>query len=135
MSSILKYIALMLLMFIIITAGVLIYTHNKDTGVSGTKANRSKSIDKPSDQYNVSFSFAGSRSQLIDLIKGDAQMNLVYTGTSKFTVNLYHKDGTLLANLADRDGPFSEKQMIEIPETGAYLLDVKTTGEWSLNKD
>ena len=135
MSSILKYSAAMLFAFVLIAIGVLYYNHIKEDGKLATDSIKSQSIKEPSEQYNISFSFNGDRSQIIDLIKGNAELKLVYSGTSEFTAKLLNVDGSLLVNLTDRYGPFSEKIIAVIPETGAYLLDVKTIGEWSLNKE
>ena len=135
MSSILKYSAAMLFAFVLIAIGVLYYNHIKEDGKLATDSIKSQSIKESSEQYNISFSFNGDRSQIIDLIKGNAELKLVYSGTSEFTAKLLNVDGSLLVNLADRYGPFSEKIIAVIPETGAYLLDVKTIGEWSLNKE
>ena len=135
MASIVKYTGLMLLAVILIAVGVLYYSHTKETGKPGLTAKRSQSIEEVSEQYNISFSFNGDRSQLIDLIKGKVELNLIYPGSSKFTAKLIQADGTLISVLADQYGPYNEKQIVIIPETGAYLLDVKTKGEWSLNKD
>lgn len=135
MSSILKYSAAMLFAFVLIAIGVLYYNHIKEDGKLATDSIKSQSIKESSEQYNISFSFNGDRSQIIDLIKGNAELKLVYSGSSEFTAKLLNVDGSLLVNLADRYGPFSEKIIAVIPETGAYLLDVKTIGEWSLNKE
>lgn len=135
MISIIKYGALILVVMILITAGVLFYSNKNESDMKNITAKKPHSIEEASEQYNVSFSFNGNRSQIIDLIKGKAELNLVYTGSSKFTANLLYADGTLLVNLADQNGPYNDKQYVMIPETGAYLLDIKTIGEWSLNKE
>ena len=80
-------------------------------------------------------SFDGNQTQIIDLIKGKAELSLVYSGNSNFTAKILNTDGTLLTFLANQNGPYNTKQEIDVPETGAYLLDVWNLGEWSLSRE
>ncbi len=86
-------------------------------------------------QYRMSFGYIGDKSQIIDLIKGKAKLNTIYSGNSNFTARILYSDGSLLTMIADVNGPFNQKQEIDVPETGNYLLDVKTSGEWSFSRE
>lgn len=132
MKVIIKYTVLILIVFTIIILAVL-YFGISDFGKKEAGKTENQS-DKISEQYKIYFNFNGDRSQIMDLIKGEAAFNLVYTGNSKFTAKLLHLDGTLLTMLADVNGQYNKTQVIDVPETGAYLLDVRTIGEWSLSR-
>jgi len=134
MANILKYAAFILVMMLIITLGVMYYSNDKSQTTEQKSANKTVQNESISEQYKIYFNFEGDESQIIDLIKGTAEINLVYKGTSKFTARLLNSDGTLFTELVDMNGPVNEKQIISVPKTGAYLLDVKTTGEWSMNR-
>ena len=134
MANILKYAAFVLALILIITFGVLYYSSDKTQNTAETTANKTVQNESVSEQYKIYFNFTGDESQIIDLIKGTVELNLIYEGTSKFTAKLLNTDGTLLAELVDRNGPVNEKQIISVPKTGAYLLDVKTTGDWSMGR-
>lgn len=134
MSNILKYAAFILVMMLIITLGVMYYSNGKTETTEHRSANKTVQNETSSEQYKIYFNFNGDESQIIDLIKGTAEINLVYEGTSKFTARLLNSDRTLFTELVDMNGPVNEKQIISVPKTGAYLLDVKTTGEWSMNR-
>ncbi|NOS86326.1 MAG: hypothetical protein HOP31_14400 [Ignavibacteria bacterium] len=134
MANILKYAAFILVMMLIITLGVMYYSNDKAPTTEHQSAKKTVQNESISEQYKIYFNFNGDESQIIDLIKGTAEINLVYEGTSKFTARILNTDGTLFTELVDTDGPVNEKQIISVPQTGAYLLEVKTTGEWSMNR-
>lgn len=134
MSNILKYAAFILVMMLIITLGVMYYSNDKTEATERQSANKTVQNETISEQYKIYFNFKGDESQIIDLIKGTAEINLVYEGTSKFTARLLNTDGTLFTELVDMNGPVNDKQIISVPKTGAYLLEVRTTGEWSMNR-
>jgi len=134
MANILKYAAFVLALMLVITLGVMYYSNDKTQSTALTTANKTVQNESVSEQYKIYFSFRGDESQIIDLIKGTVELNLIYEGTSKFTAKLLNTDGTLLADLVDMNGPVNEKQIISVPKTGAYLLDVKTTGDWSMGR-
>ena len=134
MANILKYAAFVLALMLVITLGVMYYSNDKIQSTALTTANKTVQNESVSEQYKIYFSFRGDESQIIDLIKGTVELNLIYEGTSKFTAKLLNTDGTLLADLVDMNGPVNEKQIISVPKTGAYLLDVKTTGDWAMGR-
>lgn len=134
MVNILKYAAFIIILMLIITIGVLYFNDDKTQNTAHTTANKPVQNESVSEQYKIYFNFNGDESQMIDLIKGTAELNLVYEDTSKFTARILNIDGTLLASLVDMNGPVHLKHILSVPETGAYLLDVKTTGEWSMNR-
>jgi hypothetical protein len=132
MTRLFKYFG-SILALVIIVALMGVYVWNCDNGSKGKeKVQKQNPPEETSKQYKMSFNFDGDKSQIIDLIKGKAEFNIVYSGTSTFTAKILNTDGSLLALLADVVGPYNQKRIVEVPETGTYLLDVKTSGEWSL---
>jgi len=134
MANILKYAAFVLALILIITFGVLYYSSDKTQNTAENIADKTVQNESVSEQYKIYFNFTGDESQIIDLIKGTVELNLIYEGTSKFTARLLNVDGTIFAELVDMNGPVNEKHVISVPKTGAYLLDVKTTGDWSMGR-
>ena len=135
MSVILKYTGFLVIVISVI-ALMAVFVGNSNLGVKNYKAVQNLNQQyETSEQYRIYFAFDGDQSQIIDLIKGHAKFKMVYTGNSKFNAKLLRTDGTLLTLLANENGPYSRKQVIDVPETGAYLLDVKTSGEWSLSRE
>ncbi len=135
MSAIIKYAAVMITAILVITVCVLFFGGNKTSSKISASAEKAVKLEAVTEQYNIFFNFNGDKTQIIDLIQGDAVLKLDYPGSSKFTARLLNTDGTLFSILADKDGPVSEKQTVLIPASGPYLLDVKTIGPWSLNRD
>ena len=68
-------------------------------------------------------------------MKGPANFILTHQGEGKFEVRLMHPDGELIAVLADVTGNFTGKKKVDVPETRAYILDVKTDGVWSVYRE
>lgn len=132
MKIILKYAGICFSVIIIVTVVVLYFVNGESTMKQEQKAQKQNQQDQTSDQYKMYFNFDGDKTQIIDLIKGNAEFNVVYSGNSKFTAKILNADGTLLATLADVDGSYNQRREIDVPETGPYLLDVTTSGEWSL---
>lgn len=135
MSIILKYTGVLFAAMLII-ALVVVFTGSGNSKIEEKEKQQTQNAAELSgEQYRISFSFEGNRNQIIDLIKGKAKFKLIYEENSKIYAVLMHTDGTQLALLANENGPFKREQVIEIPETGAYILDVRTTGEWSLSRE
>jgi len=85
------------------------------------------------DQYRMAEIFENDQTQIIDLIQGPATFDIKYDGNSTFTARLLNNTGDLIDILADnRQGPFKDTRTITVPKTGSYILDVKTTGSWSI---
>lgn len=87
------------------------------------------------DQYRIAEIFEGDKNQMHDLIKGPATFDIMHQGTGPFKIILLKNDGTVFAVLAEGTGDFKGKKELEIPETTAYILDVKTTGKWSVYRE
>ncbi len=134
MSVLIKYTVICISVITLI-AFVVVFVGFSDKDIKVEKAQKQNQPEKTSEQYKMYFNFDGDHNQTIDLIKGKAKLNMVYSGTSKFTAKLLNSDGTLLTMLADVTGPYNRKQEIDVPETGAYLLYVRTSGKWSLSRE
>ncbi len=108
-------------------------TKDKQNTQTQTKQKDTVQINK--DQYRIAEQFTGNKNQLIDLIQGPATFVLTHQGEGKFVARLIHPDGQLIEVLADVTGNYTGKKKIEVPETRAYVLDVRTEGVWSVYRE
>jgi hypothetical protein len=106
---------------------------DKDKKNQQTQKKDTVQINK--DQYRIAENFTGNKNQIIDLMKGPANFVLTHQGEGKFEVRLMHPDGELIEVLADVTGNYTGKKKVEVPETRAYILDVKTDGIWSVYRE
>jgi hypothetical protein len=124
--------------FSIIILSMLIAGCNKDKKkdfVDNYKVQPKDTADINKDQYRIAEIFEGDKNQMHDLIKGPATFYIMHQGTGPFKISLLRNDGTLLAVLAEGTGDFKGKKEMEIPETTAYILDVKSAGKWSVYRE
>ncbi|MCE1165811.1 MAG: hypothetical protein LWX07_10465 [Bacteroidetes bacterium] len=84
-------------------------------------------------QYRLAYNVRGDKTQIIHLNKGDALFEYYHEGAGSFFVDLRTNDGKLIKVLADTKGDYEGKTELQVPETDAYLLTVKTTGVWGLD--
>jgi DNA/RNA endonuclease YhcR with UshA esterase domain len=124
--------------FLLIISTILLTGCSKDKGknnVDNYKVQHKDTADINKDQYRIAEIFEGDKNQMHDLIKGTATFAIMHEGTGTFKVLLLKSDGTEVAVLADVTGDFKGKKQIEIPETTAYILDVRTKGKWSVYRE
>ncbi|NOS85322.1 MAG: hypothetical protein HOP31_09295 [Ignavibacteria bacterium] len=117
---------------------VLIAGCSKDKGknfVDNYKVQSKDTIDINKDQYRIAEIFEGDKSQMHDLIKGPATFDIMHQGSGPYKIILLKNDGTVFAVLAEGTGDFKGKKELVIPETTAYILDVTTTGKWSVYRE
>ena len=138
MSAKIKYMGFFFSVLAIVVLGVVFLGNDEkdanDSNQAGRAAQQTQTVTGYS-QYRMSFGYIGDKSQIIDLIKGKAKLNTIYSGNSNFTAKILYSDGSLLTMIADVNGPLNQNQEIDVPETGDYLLDVKTSGEWSFSRE
>ncbi|HRJ86710.1 MAG TPA: hypothetical protein PK753_13640 [Ignavibacteria bacterium] len=111
---------------------------SKDKGskvVDNYKVQHKDTADINKDQYRIAEIFDGDKSQMHDLIKGPATFDIMHQGTGSYKIRLLKNDGTEIAVLAEGSGDFKGKKQLDIPETTAYILDVKSTGKWSVYRE
>ena len=103
--------------------------------VNKSDKEKNKLVEKEKkDQYRISDIFSDNKSQIIDLIEGDATFDIRYEGNTKFIARLLNSEGDIVEILAESDGPYKGVKSIKVPKTTSYILDVKTTGNWSISK-
>jgi len=85
-------------------------------------------------QYRLEYTADGKMEQIIFLREGDAIFKMRHDNDSDFLVTLYKSEGEFIDTLMSRKGVF-EDTLITIPikETGAYLLDINTSGSWKIS--
>lgn len=137
MRVILGYAAVCL-SIVLIAVLIIVFFANKEDGRFGSsqekKAGKQTELSEINERNRMVFSFDGDKSQAINLEKGKAEFNVIYAGSSKFTARLMNTEGTFLLTLAEVYGPYNQRQVIDVPETGIYILDVSAKGEWSLSR-
>ena len=120
------------LLFAVFAAGC---GSKKSGNVDNYKVQEKDTINIKKDQYRVAEIFEGNKNQIIDLIKGPASFNITHEGQGPFKCTLMYADGTIVDVLADVTGDYKGKKNITVPETRAYVLDVKTDGKWSVYRE
>lgn len=124
--------------FLIIISAILLSGcgNKKDNKVvDNYKVQPKDTMDINKDQYRIAEIFEGDKSQMHDLIKGPATFDIMHQGSGQYKIRLLKNDGTEFAVLAEGSGDFKGKKEITIPETTAYILDVKSTGKWSVYRE
>ena len=138
MSAKIKYMGFFFSVLAIVVLGVVFLGNDerdaRDSNYSGRAVQQTQTISGY-DQHRMSFGYIGDKSQIISLNKGKASIYLEYPGYATFKAKLLQLDGALVADLSDANGPYRQTQIIDVPETGDYILDVKTSGEWSFSRE
>ena len=131
-----KYIFSIVLAFVEVGfIGVISYNHYTDNTYNGGSGKTNAiSASSPNEQYNMGFTFTGDKTELIDLRKGPAELNITYHGNSDFIAKLIKPNGEVLETFENNTGSFTDKMSVTAPETGVYVLDVHTVGEWSVSQ-
>lgn len=101
----------------------------KSTSVNGN-AVTSKSAS------SNSFTFTGSKTQVINLKEGLNEFNISYSGNSTFAASILYLDGVLLDSLANSKGGYKGITSVTAPESRGYILSVQCgdNGEWTLTR-
>jgi outer membrane biogenesis lipoprotein LolB len=122
------------LLSLIVIALLVFACGKKSSKEQQTTQNQQQQKQEPErkDQYRIAEMYTGSKLQIIDLIEGTATFDIEHQGDSTFTARLLNSDGTLVAVLADVKGNYRGTKTITAPKTSSYILDVKTTGTWSV---
>jgi outer membrane biogenesis lipoprotein LolB len=117
----------------LIIIALLVFACGKKSGKEQqTQQTQQQPEPERKDQYRIAENFTGNKAQIIDLIEGTATFDIEHQGDSTFTARLLNSDGTLVAVLADVKGNYRGTKTITAPKTSSYILDVKTTGTWSV---
>jgi hypothetical protein len=74
----------------------------------------------------------GTQAPSITLNAGLTLVDLQYSGTANFIVQLLDKDAKLIEGLANEIGSYSGKRAIRIPAAGTYTLNVQSSGSWTI---
>ncbi len=120
------------LLTLIVIASLVFACGKKSSKDEQTTQTQQQPEPERKDQYRIAEMYSGSRQQIIDLIEGTATFDIEHQGDSTFTARLLNSDGTLVAVLADVKGNYKGTKTITAPKTSAYILDVRTTGTWSV---
>ena len=127
-----KIFIVVVIIIAVIASGYWLLRSNRDLLLKNSNANNVQEKDTPRDQYSLSYAHTGSLVQTIHLNKGTASFDIAYDGDSDFLVTIFTNEGKLIGTLAQEKATFRGRKTIDVPETDAYLLDVKTKGKWDI---
>ncbi|MCX6162777.1 MAG: hypothetical protein NTV87_15765 [Ignavibacteriae bacterium] len=97
---------------------------------------RKEAADRNQVQYKLEYKVANdnNKTQIIHLNQGNALFEMTHEGLGAFRVDLRNPEGSsLVTTIIDVTGKFKGLKEIKVPETGAYLLTVRSTGVWDLS--
>lgn len=84
-------------------------------------------------QYKFAYTGNGDMSNIISLNRGSSLFEFYHIGKGDFYADVRHSDGRLLKVLAQTNGNYRGRMEVEVPETDAYTINIKTSGEWGLD--
>jgi hypothetical protein len=84
-------------------------------------------------QYKFAYTGKGDKVNIISLNKGSSIFEFYHEGPGDFYIDVKTSDGKLLKVLAQTKGNFEGKAELEIPQTDAYVFNIRTTGNWGLD--
>ena len=84
-------------------------------------------------QYKFAYTGNGDMTNIISLNRGSSLFEFYHEGRGDFYVDVKYADGRLLKVLAQTKGDYRGKMEVEVPETDAYTINIKTTGKWGLD--
>lgn len=86
-------------------------------------------------QYAIVYKSSRSMKQTIDLKGGIAKFYILHNGTGNFYVELKTRaQDSLIGVLVKTQGPFEDNVEVNVPSDDAYILDVVTSGDWTIAK-
>ncbi|MCC6865080.1 MAG: hypothetical protein IT280_02860 [Ignavibacteria bacterium] len=127
-------LAFLTLLFLLLIFNACNSNRSKQNNTQNQK-NSQDTVKINKDQYRVAEMFTGNKNQIIDLIQGPATFDLIHQGSGSFKCTLMYADGQVVDVLADVTGDYKGKKKVNVPETRAYVLDVKTEGTWSVYRE
>lgn len=84
-------------------------------------------------QYRFAYTGIGDKTNIISLNKGSSFFEFFHEGTGDFYADIKTSDGKMLKVLAQTKGNFEGKTELEIPNTDAYVVTIRTAGNWGLD--
>ena len=118
----------------VVSLFVLAYYLLKDNlGFLFVDKTRNEFVEGKNVQYRFAYTGTGDKTNIISLNKGSALFQCYHEGKGSFYAELTTSSGKLVKVLADTKGNFENTFEVEIPETDAYIVNIRTTGTWGLD--
>jgi hypothetical protein len=120
--------------FIIILTLVVLYIGYRfiKANYESSKTTSEKESADTQIQYRLAYNdVKGNMTQTIALNKGQALFEIKHRGQSQYSFMLFTPQGQLIAEIAQGSGDLDFAKSFDIPESTAYLLEVKTEGTWT----
>ncbi len=83
-------------------------------------------------QYRFTYKGSGNLKQIIHLNKGEAIFTSTHKGDGDYVVALKNSNDSLIKIIFNTKGDFKGYELINVSENDAYILDIKTDGEWEI---
>lgn len=90
-------------------------------------------IDGKGIQYRFAYTGKGDMTNIISLNKGACMFEVFHEGNGEFYADIKTSDGKLLKVLAKTKGNYENKMEVEVPNTDAYVVTIRTAGNWGLD--
>jgi len=84
-------------------------------------------------QYRFAYTGKGDKTNIISLNKGASYFEFFHEGNGDFYADIKTSDGKMLKVLAQTKGNYEGKTELEIPNTDAYVVTIRTAGNWGLD--
>jgi hypothetical protein len=89
--------------------------------------------DEKQIQYRLEYTDENDMEQIIHLNRGDALFKFEHNGKSDFKIILNDANGVFIDTLVNEKGEYKGTKMIDVAESGAYILDITADGKWIIS--
>ena len=133
---------LLFILSLIVVVGLIgYYSYTKTDAYQTAHSQKTETVNgtavsSKSDLNKNSYTFTGSKTQVISLKEGLNEFNIEYTGNSNFNAAVLYLDGVLLDSLATSKGQYKGITGVVAPESRNYILSVQCgdNGQWTLTR-
>jgi hypothetical protein len=99
----------------------------------GRNSTNNKTSTSSKSQNHLSLSGSGTKTQRITLNEGSAIVNYAYKGEGNFVVWVKTDEAKELELISNEIGSTSGSKSFHVPSDGSYILDVSSSGNWTVN--
>lgn len=109
------------------------YISTSSSILKSEKAGIEQAHDTNKIQYRFSYKGNGNLKQIIHLNKGEAFFTSTHKGENNYSVALKTANDSLIKIIFNTKGNFKGYDIVNVPENNAYILDIRTDGEWEID--
>lgn len=108
------------------------YKAKYPNGPSGAPASSASPAPSPPSTKPQQLAGNGTQAPTITLAEGLTLVDLHYSGSANFIVQLLDKNAKLVDLLANEIGSYDGQTAVRVPGAGTYTVAVKSTGNWTI---